>query len=252
MANPRPRVAPPHKGLEHPRVGVVLGLSGMVGIAVPLMDHKFILLGFLICWGSAVAICILYFSEWKFGLCKFKKPVGYQKAADKRPVARDAIISPIFSAIYFFAPILIYFGDAPSGDPILEWGAAGREEFKQGDLSSYRGPQASRLVADGKLIEQMVGNKYRLIGIGIHHFGTMDILDETNLSKSGAFDITPTRIEIIIPWSDAFFKERVAGLGPTSYLLLAVPAQAADKKFTMLRQVIASGGRILGAKSGPP
>ena len=150
-------------GLRTPRLVFALGLSGLVGIAIPLIDHNFTTLGFLLCWGSAAAICLLYFVEWKFAFSKFKKPVGYQRAADKRPVTTDAVISPIFVIIYFLAPILIYFGAAPSSDYyITYWGTVPGvvEQFQFGDPGSYRGPKASHIIADGKLIKQALVDSF--------------------------------------------------------------------------------------------
>jgi hypothetical protein len=54
--------------LEHPRMGVVMALSGLVGIAIPLMDHHYILLGYLLCWASALAICVVYYPHWKLAI----------------------------------------------------------------------------------------------------------------------------------------------------------------------------------------
>jgi hypothetical protein len=244
-----------HQGLEHPRLGVAVGLSGLVGIAFPLIDHNFILLGFLLCWGSAAAICLLYFAEWRFAFSKFKKPVGYQRAADKRPVTTDALISPIFVTIYFLAPILIYFAATPSSDYyISQWGTIPGlvEQFQIGDPGSYRGPKASHIIADGKLIKEALGTNYRLVGVCLHHSHSVDILDEPNISKSGPYDIVEGYIEILIYWNETFLRERVSGYQPTIYQLLALPIDKAGKDFTTMRQAVGLGGRVLAGRTGPP
>jgi hypothetical protein len=166
--------------MEHPRMGVVLAFSGLVGIAIPFMDHKYILLGFLICWGSTLAICFLYFSEWRYALDRLLK-----KRNSRKGVGKDATVSPIFAIVYFIVPILIYLDPAaPSSEYfVTQWGSVGPETFRIGEVESYQGARASELLVDGALVKKAIGSNYLLVGVSFHHMYSGDVQDEPHLQK---------------------------------------------------------------------
>jgi hypothetical protein len=259
MSRPKPPIHQPAPHyLAHPNFGVALTLGGLVGIAIPIMDHKYTLLGFLICWGSALAICVLYFSEWRFGLRKFKKPEAYVKAADKRQTSKDALIAPILALIYFASPILIYLDTTPppESEIVTDWGPTPGvpKTFRRGQMDSFVGSPTSHMIVDGALVQKLLGkNDYKLIGVCFHHSHSVDIQDEPNISKSGPYDIENFPIQITIPWNEVFLREMIMdGMTGTGYELLALPNDQASSKFSTIREAVALGAKRLTRRRGPP
>ncbi|MGA2893520.1 MAG: hypothetical protein ABSE22_11650, partial [Xanthobacteraceae bacterium] len=202
MAQTYQRRSPPPKSLEHAKMGPVIGLSGLVGIGIPLMDHRYILLGFLICWASTVSILVLYFDEWKaifnrlFHGLKFPKTMG-----------NTYIIATIFAAVYFAAPIVIYRSAPQYENYVTNYGTVGPYTYTIGQLGSMRGVTQSKIEADGQRVISTFGADYRLMGILYHHSHSMDSIDEPNISKSGLYDTKSELITILIPWNNIFISE---------------------------------------------
>jgi hypothetical protein len=79
------------------------------------------------------------------------------------------------------------------------------------------GARVGTIKADGRLISENIGNGYKLFGILFHHSHAIDPKDETEISKSGPYDVTSQEIDIQIPWNQRFFDELIAGMHGTSY-----------------------------------
>jgi hypothetical protein len=236
--------------LDHPRMAVVLAFSGLVGIAIPLMDHHYILLGYLICWGCALAICVLYYPQWRQAVINHFSTKRHKKKVD----GRDYMFAPVFVIIYIAAPIIISLNNALSEDYLTGWGPPQGIQYRYigHDYNSFVGARIGLIKLDGKLLFNNIGDGYKLFGICLHHFHAVDLKDEPNISISGAYDIVPEEIAIEIPWSQKYFEELIDRMVGTNYVLIAVPTNKAEEKIRTIRDAIALGGKILATKSGPP
>jgi hypothetical protein len=230
-------------------MGVVMALSGLVGIAIPLMDHHYILLGYLLCWASALAICVVYYPHWKLAIKNHFGEDKYKRKLD----SKDYLFAPIFAVIYIAAPLVISFSDSNFDDYLLYYGTNPPGfSYRQNDPNSFAGARVGTIKADGRLISENIGNGYKLFGILFHHSHAIDPKDEADISKSGPYDVTSQEIDIQIPWNQRFFDELIAGMHGTSYALVAIPSRNSSEKFDSVRDVINLGGRVLTMRGGPP
>jgi hypothetical protein len=235
--------------LEHPGMGVVMALSGLVGIAIPLMDHHYILLGYLLCWGAGLAICIIYYPQWRLAAINHFGTMRYKKKTN----GNDYLFAPIFVVIYIIAPIVISFSTPKSQDYITDYGSHPPGfTYMLHDQKSFVGARVGYIKADGSLLKDNIGSGYKLFGISFHHANHVDPKDEPDVSRSGPYDVVDQEIDIEIPWSERFFSELIPGMHGTTYALVAVPNGNASRDFNTVRDVINLGGQLLEMRGGPP
>lgn len=123
---------------------------------------------------------------------------------------------------------------------------------KYGDVDFIVGAASSELVVDGILLSKRYSTGFKLIGVCFHHTISGDVQDDTDISKSGTYDLESRDIRILIPWNDRFKREFVNQLVTTAYELLAVPPGITPDKFSTIRQAVALGAKRVKGVSGPP
>jgi hypothetical protein len=115
-----------------------------------------------------------------------------------------------------------------------------------------QGVKSLTVTIDGTVIPKSIRKRYRIAAVAFHYTGAKDV-DDVEMSKSRAYDITDNTITLLIPLSDTFRHEMlVEGLRQTTYYILLVPQEYAMDDFATLRQAQALGVKKAGMGFGPP
>jgi hypothetical protein len=106
------------------------------------------------------------------------------------------------------------------------------------------GEASANLSVDGhRLIKRK--DRYRLIGICWNHLASQDFTYDTNLSKSGLYEIRDEEILMKIPLTVEFLTEMQTVDVKPSYLLLAVPKEIRADQFSSINEAEQLGAKIL-------
>jgi hypothetical protein len=121
------------------------------------------------------------------------------------------------------------------------------------DTRNYvvRGWPGSFMIVRSALLKSLEIH-YQLVGMILHHAGSMDIKDEALGGESGRYDIPDTDLNMRIVWSTTYPPQVIIGMKPTFYALVAIPKNVLKKSFSSIRDAINNGGILIQVQSGHP
>jgi pimeloyl-ACP methyl ester carboxylesterase len=113
------------------------------------------------------------------------------------------------------------------------------------------GNAMSKLEVYGNLLRKWK-DRYKVAAVCFFYDGKQDPKDTTGISKSAAFDIVDSIIEIVIPWNDQFLNTLKNGAKGTNYVLLLLPKDLLPSQFDSLREATDKGAVMMERHGGPP
>ncbi len=131
---------------------------------------------------------------------------------------------------------------------LRSWGLFSHFTVRRGPPLSVDGNARTTLVVNGEMLTKYKNGR-KLIGICFHHWAGANFRDEQGISKSAAYDIDSTSIEIVIPLNEVFVAEELKNPTSASYVLLAVPFPVKPEDFNTIRDAESLGAKIIARAS---
>jgi len=173
------------------------------------------------------------------------------------PKSRKAEIKPVYWPLISVAVIgitvswlpVVFSKDVDLSQKYMErWGMTPKPNADpKGDFAHN---MIGTVTADGRLLQSRRG-KYQLAAVAFDYFGTQDVKDTPDLSKSSLYDIQDGDVQIAIPFSDSLIADKQQGKTGTNFMLLLVPKGIGINQFNTIHEAEALGVKVLAQGAGP-